>query len=89
MDCTYVLDVLVPIGHTITVHQRVAYTTAYFNPEETEVGNVLRLGPERTKRLKAQAEYKKAEDRWFRRWMDGDGRQLPDWKTCPKLEDYL
>ena len=89
MDCTYVLDVLMPIGHTMAVHQRVAYTTASFNPDETEVVNVLRLGPERTRNLKAHAEYKKAEERWFQRWMEGGGRQLPDWKTRPKLEDYL
>ena len=89
MDCTYVLDVQMPIGHTMAVHQGVAYTTAYFNPDETDIGNVLRLGPEKTRILKAHGEYKKAEDRWSRKWVTGELSTLSDWKTRPKWEDYI
>ena len=32
MECTYVLDVQMRDGHTMTVHQQVAYTTALFKP---------------------------------------------------------
>ena len=53
MACTYVLDVQMPGDHTMTVHQKVAYTTAAFDPDKTEVGNVHRLNPKRTKELKA------------------------------------
>ena len=33
-ECAYVLDILMPQGHTISVHQRVAYTTAFFDPRD-------------------------------------------------------
>ena len=89
MMCTYVLDVQIPGGHTMTVHQGVAYTTAPFDPDETEVGNVHRLNAWRTKELKAQGQYEKDERLWFQQWAE-DGRfQLPDWESRPKLADYL
>ena len=87
--CTYVLDIGIPGGHTITVHQRVAHTTSPFDPEQTEVGNVYRLNPKKTRHFKGMAEYKKAEDLWWRQFTDSGGLQLPDWETHPKLGDFL
>lgn len=87
--CTYVLDIGIPGGHTITVHQRIAYTTSPFYPEHTEVGNVYRLNPKRTRYFKGMAEYKKAEDLWWQQFTASGGLQLPDWQARPKLEDYL
>ncbi len=89
MKGTYVLDVQVPGDHTMTVHQRVAYTTAPFDPNETEVGNVHRLNARRTKELKAQRQYEEDERLWVQQWAEGGGFQLPDWSSRPKLEDYL
>lgn len=73
----------------MTVHQRVAYTTAPFDPNETEVGNVHRLGARRTKELKARRQYEEDERLWFQQWAEGGGFQLLDWNSRPKLEDYL
>lgn len=89
MQCTYVLDVQMPGDHTMTVHQRVAYTTVPFDPSETEVRNVHGLDPMKTKTLKAWALYKKDEELWFKEWMDSGSFHLPDWDKRPKLEDYL
>ena len=89
ITCTYVLDIQAPWDHTMTVHQRVAYTTAEFNPHETDVGNVHRLNAQRTRNYKAQGQYKEAERRWFQEWVESDGSQLPDWESRPKLEEYL
>ena len=89
MVCTYVLDIQIPGDHTTTVHQRIAYTTAPFNPDETDVVNVHRLSSERTEEFKLRAQYKRDEETWFREWMASGGIQLLDWETRPKLEDYL
>ena len=89
MECTYVLDVRMTVDHTMTVQQRVAYTTSLFNPDDTEVGNVFRLSPEKTGHFKAQAQYKSDEDLWFRNWMDRGDVSLPDWQKRPRLKDYL
>ena len=89
MKCTYVLDVQIPGDHTMTVHQRVAYTTAPFDPNETEVGNVHRLNARRTKALKARRQYEEDDQLWFQQWAEGGGFQLSDWNSRPKLEDYL
>ena len=87
MTCTYVLDVQIPGDHTMTVHQRVAYTTAPFDPDKTEVGNVHRLNSKKTKTLKAQKQYKEDQRLWYARQLE-DGR-LFDLDSYPKLEDYL
>ena len=88
-ECTYVLDVVIPGGgHTMTVHQRVAYTTARFDPGETEVVNVYGLSPEGTKECKAQRAYAEAEERWLDEQMQGD-LESTNWDSGPKLEDYL
>ena len=89
MMCTYVLDVQIPEDHTMTVHQRVAYTTAPFDPNNTEVGNVHRLDAQRTKKLKARSAYQEAERLWIRQGVEGDRFQLPDWESRPRREDYL
>ena len=89
MQCTYVLDVLMPGYHTMTVHEGVAYSTAPFDPAKTIVGNVHRLNPRRTRNLKAARDYKEAEDAWFRERMDSGITKLPDWNNRPRLEDYL
>ena len=89
MMCTYVLDVLIPNGHTMTIHQRVAYTTTRFDPVETEVGNVHRLSAQRTKELKAQRQYEKDERLWFARWTEGGALRLPNWDSRPNPENYL
>ena len=92
--CTYVLDVQIPGAHTMTVHQRVAYTTILFDPDKTEVGNVHWLNPEKTRELKAtrQEEVRKHEEErqlWRKRCEESYGRFLPqDWESRPKLEDY-
>lgn len=72
----------------MTVHQGVAYTTAFFNPEETEVGHVLMLGPEETRGLKSYARYRIDEELWLQGWLASGSSLFPDWKTRPKLEDY-
>lgn len=70
MGSTYVVDMLMSEGHAITVHQRIAYTTASFEPESTIVGNMLRLDPDRTRRLKNlredQRRRKEEEEEWWR-----------------------
>ena len=59
-ECKYALDVQIPLGgHTMTVHQGVAFTTADFSPDETEVVNVRRLDAERTREFRSYARYKK------------------------------
>lgn len=89
MMCTYVLDVQMPDGgHTMTVHQGVAYT-APFDPHETEVGNVHRLNAKRTKELKARRQYEEEDRLWFQQWAESGDLDLPDWNSRPKLEDYL
>ena len=87
--CSYVLDVQMPGDHTITVHQRVAYTTCRFDPHNTEVANVYRLNPKRTMEYKARGQYEDAVRLWDRQWLDGGDVQLPDWDSRPKLEDFL
>ncbi len=89
MMCTYVLDVQLSLGHTMTVHQRVAYTTSPFHPDETEVVNVHRLNAERTAYLKASRRYEEAQDIWFQQWAEGDRLQLLNWEGRPKLDDFL
>ena len=69
MECAYVLDIQMPEHHTMAVHQRVALTTALFDPVLTVVANVHRLDPERTMRLKALREDERRreqeeEERW-------------------------
>ena len=70
MECAYVLDIQMPGDHTMAVHQRVALTTAFFDPESTVVGNVHRLDPERAKRLKQIQEddrkRKQEDEEWWR-----------------------
>ena len=58
-----------PGHHTMAVHQRVALTTALFDPVLTVVASVHRLDPERTMRLKALREDERRreeeeEERW-------------------------
>ena len=69
MECAYVLDIQMPGHHTMAVHQRVALTTAFFDPVLTVVANAHRLDPERTRRLKALREDERRreegeEERW-------------------------
>ena len=85
MECTYVLDVQIPSDHTMAVHQGVAYTTAFFDPDEAEVGNVLGLDPGRTKDLKANAQYKRDDELWFKTQMANGDFELVDWKTRPEV----
>ena len=93
MESAYVLDVLIPGDHTMTVHEGVAYTTAPFDPGETIVGNVHWLSPEKTRRLKAmrqkEARRKEEERKWWReRWEESYGRFLPeDSELRRKMED--
>ena len=89
MACTYVLDLQIQGDHTITVHQGIAYTTSHFDPSDTFVGNVHRLGPKGTRGFKARAQLKEDEEVWLRECMDRGGIQLSDWESKPKLEDYL
>ena len=89
MTCTYVLDVQIPGGHTMTVYQKVAYTTSLFDPNETEVGNVYRLNAKRTKELKAFRHYEKAERLWRQQWAESGRLQPPGQQSRPRLEDYL
>ena len=79
-SCTYVLDVQLPGGdHTLTVHRQVAYTTAPFHPDQTEVGNVHRLGARKTEELKDRKRQKEAELQSVQEWLASGGLQLPDW----------
>ena len=70
MGSTYVVDMLMPEGHSITVHQRTAYTTAFLDPESTIVANVYRLDPDRTRGFKnlreEQRRRKQEEEDWWR-----------------------
>ena len=80
-ECTYVLDLRVLADHTISVHQRVAYTTLLFKPDEVVVGNVYRLDAERTRKCKALRRYHDDLERWLTQTCrSGSG---------PKLGDYL
>ena len=89
MACTYVLDLQTPVDHAMTVHQRIAYTTAPIDPDESDIGNVFRLSPEKTRQFKAWAQYERDEELWFRGRIAPDGMSLPDWEKRPRLEDYL
>ena len=90
MECTYVLDVQLPLGdHTLTVHQRIAYTTAFFEPEHTVVGNVFRLSPGRTREFKAWGQYREAERSWFQEFIGNDYSRDLDWLSRrPKSGDF-
>ncbi len=90
MESAYVLDVQTPYDHTMTVHERVAYTTAHFDPNETEVGNVHQLNPKRTEKLKATRQYEEADRLWRQQLAES---YVPfsqqDWGRRPKPEDFL
>ena len=86
---TYVLDVQLSEGHTMTVHGGVAHTTYLFNPAETQVVNVYGLRHRETELLKAAGRYKKDEDTWLRGWLESDDPLSWDWDSRPKLGDYL
>ena len=85
MESTHVLDVQIPEDHTMTVHQKVVYTTAPFDPGQTEVGNVFRLSPKATKERKAWMEYHLAYDEWAENFVNGTSGS----EALPKLEEYL
>ena len=77
MECTYVLDVQIPDDHTMTIHQKIAYTTAPFDPKLTEVANVFRLDAKKTSGLKGWARYKEDESLWYKEWTESDGSTFP------------
>ena len=80
-ECTYVLDLHVSADHTISVHQRVAYTTLFFKPDEVVVGNVYRLDAESTRKRKALRQYHEDLARWSSQTFRSE--------RGPKLGDYL
>ena len=62
--CLYVLDVLLPGGHTMTIFNGTAYTTAQFDPTDTKVQNVYRLPPTETQKLVAHRKHEEANQKW-------------------------
>ena len=87
--CAYVLDIQIPLSdHTLMVHQMVAYTTAPFDPKNTEVVHVHKLNEIGTSEFKAWARYRKAENLWYEQWAASEGEIFPKWDSKPKLEDY-
>ena len=83
-ESAYVLDVQMPLDHTMTIYGRVAYTTAKFDPYDIEVGNVHRLSPKRTHEMKARRQHDEAQRKYILEWLEGDGLHLPDWESLPK-----
>lgn len=87
--CSYHVDMLMPGGgHAICVQQGVAYSTIPFDPEESEVGNVLGLGREKTAYFSAFRRYNQDHEAWLERML-----KARDWNwdmsSEPKLDDYL
>ena len=76
-------------GHTMTIHNKVAYTTARFNPMETQVINLYGLNAQETRLLKAHRKYEEENQAWLQRWLESDDPMLLDWEGRPKLEDFL
>ena len=89
--CLYVLDVMLPddgettTGHTMTVHNGTAYTTAPFDPADTRVVNVYRLPPEKTQYLVASRKYDEA----YQEWHDNIEENVRNHVPIPRLEDYV
>ena len=85
MECAYVLDILMPEAHTMMVHQGVAHTTAFFEPESTIVGNVYRLDADRTREIKQHREEerqrKEEEDESWRQKMAELGHPDIGWSN--------
>ena len=76
------------VGHTICVQQGTVYSTIPLDPEETEVLNVLALGPDETADFRAQAQHREDHEAWLDE-MITSGNVSWDWSSEPKLEDYL
>ena len=89
--CLYVLDVMLPddgetmTGHTMTVHDGTAYTTAPFDPPDTRVLNVFRLPSTETKQLVAYRKYKEAHQEWHDNMEQNIWNRVP----VPKRGDYV
>ena len=76
--CLYVLDVVLPDGgHTMTIHNGTAYTTAPFDPADTRVLNVYRLPPEKTQHLVTYRKYEEAYQEWHDNMEQNIRNQVP------------
>ena len=83
-QCLYVLDVMLPDGgHTFTIHDGIAYTTAPFNPTDTRVLNVYRLPPGETQQLVAWRRYEEDHQEWHENMEENMRHGVP----LPKLGD--
>ena len=84
--CLYVLDIMLPEGgHTMTVHNGTAFTTAPFDPTDTRVLNVYRLPPTETQQLVELRKYEAAYDEWHDNMEENIWNGVP----LPKPSDYV
>ena len=75
-------------GHAICVRGGTAHSTIPFHPDETEVVNVLGLGPDETAHFRALERYREDHETWLHGMIEDLGRKW-DWSSEPKLENYL
>lgn len=87
--CTFLVDMVMPGGgHAICVRGGTAYSTIPCDPDETEVVNVLRLGPDKTAYFRALERYQEDHETWLHKMIENLDRKW-DWSGEPKLDDYL
>ena len=80
-QCAYVLDVMMHGGgHTMTVIQGTAYTTAEFDPQSTLVANVFWLPPEAANAFRAAAKQSADYELWLNQMLE-----TGKWSEPPRL----